>query len=213
MSLAPRDRRALRLGLALVGPMAVWVLGVRPYRAALTEVRDRLAAEHSLLARERALLASGRTLEDAVRRAGERLSVAGERLLRSDDPTLAEAELTRRLEGAAAMSRVLLEEVRSVATGGGVDPAAALTPVRLSLRGESDLEGLLAFLWELERGPPLVRVVELSAEPVAAGGGAPEAAPGPVPSTGVVTFTLVLESYTWSAEAAGPAGGTEENPE
>ncbi len=55
--LTPRDRRAILVGLGILLPAVAYVLGVRPYRAALEGVRDRVAAERELLTRELALLA------------------------------------------------------------------------------------------------------------------------------------------------------------
>ena len=57
-----RDRRAILLGLGILLPAVAYALGVKPYRAALEGVRDRVAAEQELLARELALLEAAPTL-------------------------------------------------------------------------------------------------------------------------------------------------------
>ena len=46
--LAARDRRAILIGLAVLLPAAVYVLGVNPYRSALEEVRDQTQAEREI---------------------------------------------------------------------------------------------------------------------------------------------------------------------
>jgi type II secretory pathway component PulM len=67
--LAPRDRRAILLGLAVMVVAASYVLGVRPYREALAGVRDRVQAERELLTRELALLESASEIPEAIHRA------------------------------------------------------------------------------------------------------------------------------------------------
>jgi hypothetical protein len=191
-NLASRDRRAVLLGAAILVPALLWVAVVRPYRAALEDMRERAAAEQALLARERALIATnavaGTTYE------AERATL---RLVSAANVPLAEAEVTTFLQELARLSRVLLQELR------GVDPrisAAArraqpdapqeLRVIRLSLRGESDFEGVLTFLQRIESSPLLMRVTELSIEPVREGGRGGERR-----ADGAVTFSLQLEAF------------------
>jgi hypothetical protein len=189
---APRDRRAVMLGLAVLLPALLYTAALRPYRAALGELRERSAAERALLQREEALLAAGAGLPGRVDELRGRAHLASLRLVRAANVPLAEAEVTGFLEEIATLSRVLLQEMRGIEPRRGEVPAAgALRPIRLALRGESDLEGVLTFLQRVESSPLLLRIAELSMEPRYEGGArGAERRP-----TGVVAFTLVVDAF------------------
>jgi len=216
--LTERDRSALMIGALLVGPALAWVAGVRPYRAALSETKDLVAAERGLLVRERALIESAPTLLHQLDKARTKAERAERRLVTAANPALAEAELTDYLEATAASSRVLLEEIRSVQPERGQEPPAGLEPLRLAVRGESDLEGVLTFLEAVETSPLLLRIEGLSVEPVMERperrGDDDDAPPPPARPTGVVDFTIVLQAFTGPGEDTEPAtaGTREERP-
>ena len=176
--LAPGDRRAILLGLGVIVSAAVIVLGVRPFYGALTDTQERLSVERGVLARELQLLESAAALPKHIEEALRKTAAVDLRLLE-----------------AATLSRVLLREIESVAPARGVEPPPGTETIRLSVRGESDLEGVLTFLDALESGLLLVRVRGLALEPVLA---RPETDDGPqgepIP-TGVVEFQLIIESY------------------
>ena len=202
--LSPRDRRAILIGLAILVPAAVYVLGVKPYQAALGEVRDRVSAERELLARELALLESSDSLPAAIQRASAEAERFEDRLVRAASGELAEGELTDFLEGSALRSRVLLEEIRSGELGRGEEAPAGLEVVRLHLRGESDLEGVLTFLDEIETSRLLLRVRGLALEPQVARSESEEdeeASRAPVP-TGVIEFQLIVDGFARLDEIA-----------
>ena len=201
--LNPRDRRAILLGLAAIVPALVYVLGVRPYRGALADVQDRAAAEQELLQRELALLESAPGLPEAMRRAEEAAARVEDRILGAASPVLAEETLTDFLERSAARSRVLLEEIRGGELARGEEPPPGLGIVRLHLRGESDLQGILNFLNEIETTQLLLRVRGLALEPEVARPEASDNEEGPreaVP-TGVVTFQLIIDGFSRSGGA------------
>lgn len=188
-NLAPRDRRAITLGAAVLLPALLWVGAIRPYRAALEDVRERTAAERALLERELALLQADATpalMSDLHARA-ERASL---RLVSAANVPLAEAEVTVFLQELAQLSRVLLQELRGVEPrrGGGAEASTTLRPIRLAVRGESDMEGVMTFLQRIESSPLLLRVTELSIEPQRAGAGG-------MGMDGVVTVSLQVEAY------------------
>jgi hypothetical protein len=205
--LAPRDRRAILLGLAVMVVAAAYVLGVRPYREALGGVRDRVQAERELLTRELALLESASEIPEAIRRAEEAADRAESRMLQAPSTVLAEGELTGFLESSAYRSRVLLEEIRSGELARGEEPPPGLSLIRLHLRGESDLQGLLTFLGEIEGSRLLLRVRGLALEPEVARPESDEETPGPREAlpTGVVTFQLILDGFA-RPEGEGEAG-------
>jgi len=203
--MATRDRRAILLGLGIVGLALTWMFGVRPYRAALAEVSDWVVAERGLLAREQALLASGDDFAEALRQAQVEAQRVEGRMLNAPSIVLAEGELTDFLEMAAFQSRVLLEEIRGGELARGEEPPPGLSVVRLHLSGESDLEGVLTFLDEIEKSQLLLRVRGMALEPEVSRPDGDEEGGGnrdPVP-TGVVQFQLILDGF------ARPEGGPE----
>lgn len=196
--LAPRDRRAILLGLLAIVPALAYVFGVRPFRTALAEAQDRVAAEEELLARELGLLETREELLESIRQAEVEAIRAEERLLQAPSSVLAEEELTELMVGVAYRNRVLLEEVRSGELARGEEAPPGLSLVRLHLRGESDLQGILSFLSEVEKGRLLLRVRGLALEPeVARSGPEDDGGPDALP-TGVVTFQLILDGFARS---------------
>jgi hypothetical protein len=119
-------------------------------------------------------------------------------MVRAASGVLAEGELTDFLEGAATRSRVLLEEIRGGELARGEDPPPGLSVVRLNLKGESDLEGILTFLDEIEKSRLFLRVRGLALEPEvsrpASNGNEDNVSTAPVP-TGVVTFQLIVDGF------------------
>ncbi len=197
-ALGPRDRRALVLGGLVLVPALVWTVAVRPYRAAVAEVRERAVAERDLLERELALLASRSELEAALRQAAEEAAAVEGRILRAPSLVLAEGELSRLLEDYALRSRVLLEEIRSGELARGEASPPGLAVVRLHLKGESDLQGVLTFLDHVERSPLLLRIRGLALEPQTArqeGEGQQSGAPQRATPTGVIRFQVIVDGF------------------
>lgn len=205
--LSARDRRALRLGLLVVAPVLLYAGAIRPYSSALTDARARSAAERRLLERELELLAQAPALPRAIADARVKAERAEHRLVRATNAVVAENEVTEYLETMATMSRVLLQELRAVELARGEVPPPGARPLRLALRGESDLEGVLTFLHRVETSPLLLRVTGLSIEPVlerrSRSRRSDEPAEPPA-TTGVVNFALVVEAYL-PPDAAGDA--------
>jgi len=209
-TLADRDRRAVMIGLLVLLPALLWIVAVRPYRAALADMKERLAAEQGLLQREEALLAQAATIPGEVAATSARAQRAALRLVRASNVPLAEAELTAYLEEIASLSRVLLQEMRGIAPRRGAardDELRNVRTLRLSVRGESDLEGVLTFLQRIEQNPVLLKVSELSIEPQFEG----SEREGDRMPTGVVQFTLVVEAYV-PADAEQPVDPQEVSP-
>ncbi len=200
--LSPRDRRALGLGALLVGPALLWVLAVRPYFGALGDMRDRLASEQALLQREKALLIEAPGYGDMMKSASVAVHAWEDRLLDSSNRALAEAELTTLLERAARRNRVLLQEAATAGLPRGEPIPEGLAPVRMSVSGESDFEGVLGFLGALEREDVLLRIVGLSMDrqTVARSVDVPAspARAAAMPQPGTLTFTIIVEGYTRS---------------
>ncbi|MEX1183302.1 MAG: hypothetical protein WEF86_08690 [Gemmatimonadota bacterium] len=190
--LTARDRRAVLLGLCVLLPALLYVGAIRPYRGMLQELRDRTSVEGALLQREQALLADAGVIGGSAGMLHVRADDASRRLVHAANVPLAEAELTALLETLASLSRVLLQEMRGVQPprAGTDGTSAVLQPLRLALRGESDLEGVLTFVQRIESGPLLLRIVELSMEPAGED------------RAGVVQFGLVVEAFAPAEEAS-----------
>ncbi len=203
--LAPGDRRAVLLGLGVMVSAVVIIFGVRPSYRALTDARERLAVERGVLARELQLLESAAVLPKHIEEALRKTAAVDLRLLEAPSRILAEGQLTDLLESSAVLSRVLLREIESIAPARGEEPPPGTETLRLSVSGESDLEGVLTFLDALESGLLLIRVTGLALEPVLA---RPEtngdSQNEPIP-TGVVEFQLIIESYLKTDGAAAEA--------
>ena len=195
--LTARDRRALTFGAMILVPVLIWVGAARPYLRALEMWTERLEIERGLLVRERSLLAEAPTIPPRIRAVSRTLEELDERFVAAPNQALAEAEVSALMEQLARESRVLLQEARSVALQARDGEAPGrLLPIRLSLRGESDFEGLLNFLNRLEQDPLLLRIVGISVDRVegatAASGG--NTAPDEV-QPGTVTFVMIVEAY------------------
>ena len=204
--LSQRDRRALLLGGVVLGPALVWMGVVRPYRGLLDDYRDRLVAEQALLDRERGVLEEVPTLPARLDAARTALDGWNARFVQSANPALAEAEVTSLLGKIARESRVLLQEVGSLTLPPEVVAPEGLLPFRLSVRGESDFEGVLRFLNGMEQDPLLLRIVGLSMEPVpfTPGGGGGRGGGAPPSQPGAMTFVVIVEAYVPGEPAPEP---------
>ncbi|MCI0432681.1 MAG: type II secretion system protein M [Gemmatimonadetes bacterium] len=197
--LSGRDRRALRLGLVVAVPIVLWMAVVRPYRTALEDARARMDAERALLAREEALIASAASLPAGLERTEDEADRVDRRLVHASNVALVETRVTEVLEDLALDSRVLLEEMRGVQPDRQTADSAFVEPVLLAVQGESDLDGVTRFLHAIEENPLLLRVAELSIEPVTVrpqSGRQNRNEEPPAPQqTGVVRFALIVVAY------------------
>jgi len=198
--LTPRDRRALRIGLILVLPVLLWTFVARPWRAALADTRDQLEVERALLAREQGLLQSADALPAAIRDAETVAERTRRRLVSAANVALIEAEVIDQLEDLAARSRVLLQELRGLQADRRTDPSSVIRPVKLAVQGESDLDGITRLLHGMEESQLLLRIEELSIEPVlerpqTSGRGRSNEPPAQARPTGAVQLTMIVVAY------------------
>jgi hypothetical protein len=210
--LAARDRRAVLLGLAILLPAFAWVGIVRPYRAALTDVRERVAAEQALLTREEELLRNADRLPEQMGKAEAEADRAQHRLVDAANTALAEAELTDHLERIADRSRVLLLEIQSVARDRRAEPGpSGVQPIRLAVHGESDLAGIADFLHRLEQSQMLLRIEQLQLEPVMERPSRSRRSQDDddestsARPTGVMDFAIIVEAYAPPDTPGGPS--------
>ena len=194
-ALSDRDRRALLVGAMLLGPALLWIAVVRPYRNTLADLQDRLVSERALLDREKAVLQEAGTFPARMDEARTALNQWDARFVRSANPALAEAEVTAVLEDVARDNRVLLQEARSMPLPPGTTAPDGLLPLRLSVRGESDFEGVLRFLNGMEQHALLLRVVGLSVEPAPQTGGGGGRGGGQGTQPGAMSFVVIVEAF------------------
>jgi hypothetical protein len=159
-TMSGRDRRAVVIGGLVLLPALVYVWGVRPYQAALSDARDQLSTERATLARERTAIITARRNPQLQHIADSAMRVMRPRLFEGKDDVMASAELASYLGDVAQRARVWLQDASTrpatpAAQGGGV------RTLRVEIRAESDLRGTLKFLQALERGDKLIRIDRL----------------------------------------------------
>jgi Type II secretion system (T2SS), protein M subtype b len=157
-TMSPRDRRAVLLGIGILLPGLLYIWAVRPYMTALSDVRDQLATERATLARERAAIATARRNPQLQHIADSAMRAMRPRLFEGKDDVMASAELASYLGDVARKTRVWLQTAN---TRPAVSEADGVRTLRVEIRAESDLRGVLTFLQALERGDKLVRVDRL----------------------------------------------------
>ncbi len=150
-SLSAAERRTIRLALILLVPALLYVYGFRPWRASITSMRDQLATEVTTLSRERALLATP-AAESQVTAAADPLPST--LLFSGRDNVVASADLASAVTTAAHRSRVYL--IQAATRPSTVTPEG-VRQLRVEMRGESDLQGILTFISEIETGSRLIR--------------------------------------------------------
>ncbi len=195
LSMRVRDRRALIVGLAIVGPILLFQGAIAPYARALGQVREQIEVERNLLRRERAMIAEAPRYPELVEQAVSLLQARRDRLFSGPEPLSAAAALVNYVGQAAREHRVLVQQSETE----DADPAGpGIVTLQISVRGVSDLEGLLGFLKALEQGPKLVRVQEISIEQ-------PQRLIRPRRDEETLAFRAVLTGYGLSRVEA-PAG-------
>jgi hypothetical protein len=157
-TMSPKDRRAIILGLVVVMPALLFIWGVRPYRAALTETRDELEIARLALSREKAAVMTTRANPSAQKSADSALMMVGTRLFEGRDDAIASAQLAAYLGSIARKSRVLMEDAN---TRPSTTSPEGIRNLRVEVRAESDIQGVATFIYNLETGNKLVRVDRL----------------------------------------------------
>lgn len=191
-----RDRRALAIGGAILLSLLLVARGVRPAISRVQALRAEISRERDLLARGRALLAGVPALDSTAARLERAVALADDRLFPSADPLAATAGLGAYVSDLARRNGVHVQQ------GETRPPTAAagdLVAVEVGLRAQGDLEGALAFLISLERGPRLVEVVRLGIERTAG-------TRDREPEHETLSLTLVVRGYAAAVPAAATGG-------
>ena len=168
MNISPSERRTIMRSLAILAPVALYSLGVRPYMAALADVRDRIQVESDALARERAAVEMAKRNPEVQRLTDSTARATAPRLFAGRDDVMASAELAAYLGDLADQHKVWMQDAT---TRPGTTSSAGVRTLRVEIRAESDFEGLLEFLQALEQGSKLVRVERLEVSQALSGPG------------------------------------------
>lgn len=204
-ALAPRDRRALRLGAWLLLPALLAVV-VRPWAASLLDERAAVARERALLGRELRLVADAPRERERLAEATHALSAAAARLFEGEESVTASAELARYVAAKATASGLALERSSTESPlddgGRGGDAArdsAGGGALRVTVRARGDVVAVVTFLETLEGGPMLVRVERMAIGQASAEG---EEAAG---TLSLVATVVGLARASFAPESAAPA--------
>jgi hypothetical protein len=157
-TLSAKDRRAIAMGAVLVLPALIYIWGVRPYRAALTDTRDELETARVALSREKAAVGTTGNSPASQRTADSALMMVTPRLFEGRDDAIASAQLAAYLGNVARRSRVLMQDAN---TRPSTASPEGIRTLRVEVRAESDIQGVTTFLHNLEAGDKLVRVDRL----------------------------------------------------
>ena len=152
-----KDRRAVLMGLIVLGPALFYVWPVKPYLAAVAETRNRMAVGRDLLSREKAAISAARLNPGLQSLADSAMRATSPRLFHGRDD-VASADLITTLSDIARQNEVFVSE--NFALKRVTDPSGVVI-LRAEVRGESDLQGVLAFLESIEHGDKLLRVESL----------------------------------------------------
>jgi hypothetical protein len=156
-TMSTRDRRALLLGVMILAPALAFIWGVRPFLASLDRTREQIFEQRQLLSHEQAAVAAARQNPDLQGVADSAMRAMIPRLFEGRDDVMATAELVSHLGEIARANDMLLP---SAATRPTV-LANGVRMLRVEIRGESDLSGVLSFLQAIEGGEKLLRVERL----------------------------------------------------
>jgi hypothetical protein len=194
-TMSAADRRALFIGAVIVVPSLLFVFGVKPWSAALSDVRAQLSVERDAYSRERAAVSAAQRNPQMQHVADSAMQATAPRLFAGRDDVMASAEVATYLGETARANHVWLQEAATrpaTALDGGV------RALHVELRGESDLRGILGFLKTLESGGKLIHVQRLDISVQA----------GRSDEPGVETLALSASIVGYAI----PAGATKEAP-
>lgn len=154
MKLSASERKTITRALTVVIPVAAYFLGVRPYQAALSDARERLAVEREALARERGAVATAERNPELKHLTDSVLHAMEPRLFEGRDDVMTSSELASYLGDVAFDNHVWMED----ASTKPVTTTAGVRTLHVEIRAESDFQGILNFLHALEQGDKFVRV-------------------------------------------------------
>jgi hypothetical protein len=197
LAMSDRDRRTLLLGALVVGALVAGVRGVPAVRGWQESARAASAEMQDAVARAEGALAHLAPALDSLEARRERFIALAPGVVDGDTRAAAGAALASRLSGAAAGAGVRMGAVQvrpdTVSTG---------TFTRIVARADAtgDLPALARLLADLERGPELLAIREISINQPEAG--------GPADRPEALRMELAVEALAL-VRAPAPAAGEE----
>jgi hypothetical protein len=158
LSISPREKRLIRIAALVLIPSLGYVYGVKPYFASLNAMQDQVVTERATLARERALVLEQARNPNEARDAKLAVMKTAPMLFEGRDDVIASSELAAYVTRIAERARVNLQQA---ATRPTILSTAGVRMLRIEIRGESDLQGILSLLNALETGEKLIRFDKL----------------------------------------------------
>lgn len=161
LRLRPQDRRAIKLGVWIAGPVLFLSYAVRPYVESRNALKDEIESERAALSQHLRLIADGKGFPGLEKQVQEGLNREATRLFDGPNEASATASLLAFVMSRAKEAEVLVQETSSRqadSLGNGIERLA------VEVRGVSDLEGILQFLAGLEGGGKLISVEEIQLE-------------------------------------------------
>ena len=159
-SLSPRDRRVI-IGAAVLIPSLLMVYAAKPIGRAIADIRAMAAQQSDLLARERTVIGLAPQFPALRAAAARRLDLELKRTITSEAAVTASVKLANYVRQIGRAHEVLVSEATEL-------PGDSLTPgvmlLRLSVHGESDLQGILGFVRGIETGSLHAGVATLQIE-------------------------------------------------
>lgn len=155
-ALSSSEKRTIKVLLIVLVPLLFFTQVFKPFQSKLREVQSQAQAERAALIRDR------NAVETADRNPGLQLATDSAyraiepRLFEGRDDAIATSEVTNYIKEVAFKNSVyVLPETRG---GNASLLTAGVRSLRVELRAESDLEGLLGMLRALENGDKLISV-------------------------------------------------------
>jgi hypothetical protein len=160
-SFSSRDRRAVMIGAVILVPSLLYVYAARPIARAIADKRTAAVQQTDLLARERAVIELAPRFPALRVEASQRLDAELKRTIKSEAAVTANVKLADYVRQIGRAHELLVTDAAE-APGDSLTPGVML--LRLSVHGESDLQGILGFLRAIENGSMHARVASLQIE-------------------------------------------------
>ena len=159
--LARGDRRAVMIGAVILVPSLLYVYAARPIARAIGDRRESAVQQADLLGRENAVLGLSPRFPTLRTETAQRLELELKRTIKSEAAVTANVKLADYVRQIGRAHELLVTEAAE-APGDSLTPGVML--LRLSVHGESDLQGILGFVRGIENGAMHARVANLQIE-------------------------------------------------
>ena len=158
---SPGDRRAVIIGAVILVPSLLYVYAARPIARAISDRRAAAVQQADLLGRENSVLGLSPRFPALRAKAALRLAAELKRTIKSEAAVTANVKLADYVRQIGRAHQLLVTDATE-APGDSLTPGVML--LRLSVHGESDLQGILGFVRGIENGSMHARVASLQIE-------------------------------------------------